>query len=70
MDHLTLQVVLVPLGVFLGAVLGFSLRKHFVENHQKNIAVQGKLIVENAIIEAEQLKKEALLQSKEEAHPA
>ena len=68
MDHLTLQVVLAPLGVFLGAVLGFFLRKRFVENHHKNIADQGKLIVENAIIEAEQLKKEALLQSKEEAY--
>jgi ribonucrease Y len=68
MDHLTLEVVLVPLGVFLGAVLGFFLRKRFVENHQKSIAVQGKLIVENAIVEAEQLKKEALLQSKEEAY--
>ena len=68
MDHLNFQVVLVPLGVFFGAVLGFFLRKRFVEGHQKNIAAQGKLIVENAIIEAEQLKKEALLQSKEESY--
>ncbi len=68
MDHLNLQVFLVPLGVFFGAVLGFFLRKRFIESHQKNIAAQGKLIVENAIIEAEQLKKEALLQSKEEAY--
>ena len=69
MDHLNLQIIfLVPFGLFLGVVLGFFLRKRLVENHQKSVAAQGKLIVENAIIEADQLKKEALLQSKEEAY--
>jgi ribonuclease Y len=69
MDHLTIHAVfLVPFGLILGVIVGFFLRKRLVENHQKNVAAQGKLIVENAIIEAEQLKKEALLQSKEEAY--
>lgn len=68
MDHLHLQILGAPIGLFIGAMLGFFLRKRFVENHQKNIAAQGKLIIENAIIEAEQLKKEAQLQSKEEAY--
>jgi ribonucrease Y len=68
MDHLNFPILLVPVGVFVGVFLGYFLRKRFIENHQKNIAAQGKLIVENAIIEAEQLKKEALLQCKEESY--
>ena len=68
MDHLHLQILGVPFGLFIGAVLGFFLRKRFVENHQKNIGAQGKQIIENALIEAEQLKKETLLQCKEEAY--
>lgn len=44
------------------------MRKQFVEGHQRNIQAQSKQIIENAIVEAEQLKKEALLQSKEEAY--
>jgi ribonuclease Y len=68
MDHLHLLILLAPFSLLIGAIFGFFLRKHFIENHQKNIATQGKLIIENAIIEAEQLKKEALLQCKEESY--
>lgn len=56
------------LGLFLGAVAGYLLRKQFIEGHQRNIQAQSRQIIENAIVEAEQLKKEALLQSKEEAY--
>lgn len=55
-------------GLSIGAVVGYLLRKQFVEGHQRNIQAQSKQIIENAIVEAEQLKKEALLQSKEEAY--
>ena len=55
-------------GLFLGLTAGYFLRKRFVEGHQRNIQEQSKQIIENALIEAEQLKKEALLQSKEEAY--
>ena len=55
-------------GLLLGIVAGYFARKRFVEGHQRNIQEQGKQIIENALIEAEQLKKEALLQSKEEAY--
>lgn len=55
-------------GLLLGVVIGFFVRKRLVENHFRNIKTQGKQIVENAIVEAEQLKKEALLQSKEKAY--
>jgi ribonuclease Y len=61
-------VVFVCLGIFAGLSVGFYLRKRFVEGQQGNIKAQSKQIIENAIIEAEQLKKEALLQSKEEAY--
>lgn len=55
-------------GLLFGMLVGFYLRKRTIEGHEKNIKVQSKQIIENAIIEAEQLKKEALLQSKEAAY--
>lgn len=55
-------------GAFVGLLVGFYLRKRATEGNEKNIKVQSKQIIENAIVEAEQLKKEALLQSKEAAH--
>lgn len=64
MDSLVFSVLGLILGVFVGVVL----RKRLVEGNEKNIKIQSKQIVENAIIEAEQLKKEALLQSKEAAY--
>ncbi len=56
------------LGLSVGAFIGYLLRKQFVEGHQRNIQAQSKQIIETAIVEAEQLKKEGLLQSKEEAY--
>jgi len=56
--------------VFLvaGAVIGFFLRKKLVEENQANVEAQRRQIVENAIQDAEKIKKEALLQAKEEAY--
>lgn len=68
MNFMTSNYIIVPIGFIVGAVLGFFIRKIFVENHRKNIKEQAKQIVENAIFEAEQLKKEALLHNKEEAY--
>jgi len=65
LNHPSLFIIL---GLTLGAAVGYLLRKQFVEGHQRNIQAQSKQIIETAIIEAEQLKKEALLQSKEEAY--
>ena len=56
------------LGLLVGALMGGFLRKRFVEGHRQNIKDQAKQLIENAIVEAEQLKKEAQLQSKEEAY--
>lgn len=55
-------------GLFVGLAGGFFLRRKVAENQFRNLQAQGKQIIENAIVEAEQRKKEALLQSKEEAY--
>ncbi len=68
MDLLTYPVSLLVMGGIVGAVVGFFLRKRLVDTHLHNIKDQGKQLIENAIVEAEQLKKEAILQSKEEAY--
>jgi len=54
--------------LIVGTILGFLLRKKLIEGNQANIEAQKRQIVENAILEAEQIKKEASLQSKEEAY--
>ena len=65
----TIQVVaLVLVAIFAGIFIGIYLRKRFTEIHQKNIETQGKQLIEKAIREAEQIKKESQLQSKDEAY--
>ncbi len=61
-------VLLLVLALIAGVAVGFVLRKKFVEGNQADIEGQGRLIVENAIQEAEQIKKEHLLQVKEEIY--
>ena len=51
-----------------GGGIGFFLRKKLIEGHQADIEKQRLLIIENAIHEAEQIKKEKLLQVKEEVY--
>lgn len=68
MGSLSHPYLIATVGAILGAAIGFFMRKMVVESHEKNIKSQGKQIIENAIIEAEQLKKESLLQSKEAAY--
>ncbi|MEE4166409.1 MAG: ribonuclease Y [Desulfocapsaceae bacterium] len=68
MDIFTHPSVLIFLDLLLGIAIGAYLRKRFVEGHRQNIKDQAKQLIENAIVEAEQLKKEAQLQSKEEAY--
>ncbi|MFN2437515.1 MAG: Rnase Y domain-containing protein, partial [Desulfotignum sp.] len=68
MDLLTHPYLLVFVSLLVGTALGIYLRKLIVEGHEKNIKIQSNQIVETAIVEAEQIKKEALLQSKEAAY--
>lgn len=63
-------VLLFVLALIAGGAVGFVLRKKFVEGNQADIEGQGRLIVENAIQEAEQIKKERLLQVKEDIYQA
>lgn len=62
-----ITLLLVSLALATGVVAGIVLRKKLVEGNQKNIALQGRQIIENSINEAEQIKKAAVLQAKEEA---
>ncbi|MCI5195103.1 MAG: ribonuclease Y [Candidatus Electrothrix sp. AW5] len=61
-------VLLLVLALIVGVAVGFVLRKKFIEGNQADIKNQGRLIVENAIQEAEQIKKERLLLVKEEIY--
>ena len=68
MEMLNHPSIFVSAGLLVGLILGFVMRKRFIEGHRQNIREQGKQLIETAIVEAEQLKKEAQLQSKEEAY--
>lgn len=68
MDLITYPMLALVVGIVAGIAVGFFMRKKIAENQFHNLEIQGKQIIENAIVEAEQRKKEALLQSKEEAY--
>ncbi|WP_457575743.1 ribonuclease Y [Desulfomarina sp.] len=68
MDLFNSPYLFLAAGLAAGLVVGFFLRKRVVEGNEKNIKAQSRQIIETAIVEAEQLKKEALLQSKEAAY--
>ncbi len=68
MDLLSHPYLLAGISLLCGISLGIYIRKMVVEGHEKNIKIQSNQILEKAIVEAEQLKKEALLQSKEAAY--
>ncbi|MCW5198370.1 ribonuclease Y, partial [Desulfobulbus sp. F3] len=61
-------VFLLTAALAAGGGIGFFLRKRLVEGNQADIEKQRLLIIENAIHEAEQAKKEKLLQVKEEVY--
>ena len=63
------QVVAYVVVSLLGGLAGgVFLRKRLVEGHQADINAQGKKIIETAISQASQIKKENLLKAKEEAY--
>ena len=59
---------LLLIGIFVGIAAGVYLRKRFTEIQKKSIETQSKQLIEKAIREAEQIKKESQLQSKDEAY--
>ena len=60
--------VFLGIDLIIGCLIGFFLRKRLSEGQEGSILAQSKQIIENAIVEAEQLKKEALIHSKEEVY--
>ncbi len=65
MDLSGTALFLLGIDLIIGVVVGFFLRKKLIEGNQADINAQGRLIIENALHEAEQSKKETLLQTKE-----
>ena len=63
-----LQAVLYVLTLFGGIIAGFFIRKRFLEARLENIEEQGRKLIESALAEAEQIKKEAALQIKDESY--
>ncbi len=55
-------------GIGAGGGVGYFLRKKFVESRRDDVERQGKKIIENALAESEQIKKESSLQIKDEAY--
>lgn len=55
-------------GIGAGGGVGYFLRKKFVESRRDDVERQGKKIIENALTESEQIKKESSLQIKDEAY--
>ncbi len=68
MDISGTTLLLLGFDLIVGAIIGFFLRKKLVEENQANVEAQGRQIIENALQEAEQIKKESLLHAKEEAY--
>lgn len=63
-----LQIVIVLLALAGGITAGFIVRKKMVEARQQNLEEQGKKLIENALDEAERIKKEAMLLAKDEEY--
>ncbi|MFZ5774364.1 MAG: ribonuclease Y [Thermodesulfobacteriota bacterium] len=61
----TLVLLVLCLAGGIGA--GFVLRKKMVEDRQADVEEQGRKLIETALAEADQIRKEAVLQSKDEA---
>ncbi len=61
-------IIYIGVGLVAGAIAGVLLRKRLVESHEANINAQGKLIIETALSQAEQIKKESLIKAKEAAY--
>jgi len=65
-DAIMQYALFVIVGSVVGIFVGVILRKILVESRQENLEREGKKLIENALQEAERLKKEALLQCKDQ----
>ncbi len=62
--------LLLGFDLIIGTIIGFFLRKKLIEGNQADVDAQARQIIENALLEAKQIKKEGLLQVKEEVYVA
>lgn len=62
------QLITVLLALAAGLITGFVVRKKLIEARQLNLEEQGKKLIENALDEAERIKKEAMLHAKDEEY--
>ncbi len=63
-----LQILLALFLLGTGGAAGYFIQRKIALTNEANSRTQGRRIIESALVEAEQLKKEALLQSKEKAY--
>ncbi len=63
----TPQIVGYISALLIGLILGFFVKKKIDDSKNENIELQQRKLIENALAEAEQLKKDAVLQMKEKA---
>lgn len=61
-------ILLTSIEVVIGIALGIFLRKRFVEARKSDFEEQGRKLIEDALNEADQIKKEASMQIKDEAY--
>ncbi|OQX17587.1 MAG: ribonuclease Y [Desulfobulbaceae bacterium A2] len=61
-------VAYILLALVCGGAAGYFLRRRVVEGYQENIESQGRKFIENALQDAEKIKKEAAIRGKEEAY--
>lgn len=66
-DSLLLVVLVGLTALAAGLAAGFYLRKFLIDSRREDAEAQGRKLVENALAEAERIKKETLLQSRDEA---
>lgn len=62
------QIIFVFLSLVGGVVVGFIFHKKLLDAKKQNVDEQGKKLIENALLEAEKIKKEAQLHAKDEEY--
>lgn len=61
-------ILFILIGLVAGAAFGYLARKRLVDSKKENVEEQGRKLIEEALAEAERLKKEASLQARDEAY--
>jgi ribonuclease Y len=68
MDDIVIIIISSLLGLFIGGLVGFLIRVAMVEKGFQTVRNQAQEIVDQATLQAERIKKEKLLEAKQEIH--